>query len=174
MYTISFYTCLYAYIVRVLFFLSAWFLIPIGMILGKISKGPTQLGQWNGAYHNGTEITYGVEVESIKAAGFWANFDIPDEPGITLYEATVAKIYRKLGWWGAVYYNLAFRNVAQGWLYKFVVKFPPHTEPPAPEFLHSKFLGISFGTKVYRDWRSYPELGAFNGAHSWYGIPDLF
>lgn len=171
---IPFKTCLLAYAVRVLIFLSAWLLVPIGLAIGGIRKGPKQLGQWSGAYHDGTAVIYGVEVESIIATGFWANFDIPDETGITLYEATVAKIYRKLGWYGAVYYNLAFRNVGQGWLHNFVVKFPAHTEPPSEAELHSTVAGIKFGTKVYRDWRSYPELGAFNGAHSWYGVPDLF
>ena len=173
--TIPFSTCVAAYAGRVGIFLSAWAIVPVGMAIGKIAKGPMQLGHWSGAYHNGTEIIYGVPVESLKVApGFWSNFDIPDETGITLYEATVAKIYRRFGWWAAVYYNMAFRNVGQGWLAKFKVTFPPHTEPPAAEEIHSTKFGIKFGTKVYRDWRSYPELGAFNGAHSWYGIPDLF
>ena len=75
--TIPFSTCVAAYAGRVGIFLSAWAIVPVGMALGKIAKGPMQLGQWSGAYHNGTEITYGVPVESLKVApGFWSNFDI--------------------------------------------------------------------------------------------------
>lgn len=50
----------------------------------------------------------------------WLNwFNSPDEDGWPMYEPTVAKIYHSLGWRVALFYNLAFRNQAQGFLWLF-------------------------------------------------------
>ena len=102
--TPSFQKCVAVHLARVLLFAVAWFMVPLGMLLRAIKKGPLVRGQWNGAVAqpDGTHL-YGTDIESIVCRGPFVLFDLPDEPGITLYEPTVAKIYRRLGWYGGVY-----------------------------------------------------------------------
>ena len=147
-------------------------MIPIGFLTKGITMGSKVLGQWNGAYaeEDGT-ISYGYQVEQIVCKGIFKIFDIPDEPGITLYEPTVSKIYRKYGWYWCVYYNLAFRNVGHGWFYLF--KQDLGTIKPTPESLLKTFCGISYGLKPYEDWRSYTINDLEDGILRFYGIPAL-
>ena len=163
--------CLSIHIVRILIFAIAWFCVPIGFLVGGIRKGDKILGQWNGAYADEHDIIiYGYKVEAIETSSLFKIFDLPDEPGITLYEPTVAKIYRRFGWYGAVYYNLAFRNVGHGWFSMFRQELGE--VQPNPDDLLVSTLGILHGLKPYEDWRSYNGVQNPN-PRKFYGIPAL-
>lgn len=165
--------CLAIYAVRMALFLTAWFLVPLGFVTGMIRKGPRAFGQWSGAQcmSDGT-ILYNQTIESIECRGPFKVFDVPDEPGIGLYECTVASIYRKFGWYGAVWYQLALRNVGHGWLAMFSTALP-YDRPLAT--LETTTLGIWYGLKRYENWREYSDSiqPIKPSDRKYYGIPSV-
>lgn len=181
----SFAFCLFVHLFRVLLFLVAWFMVPLGFALGKIRQGELRAGQWSGAAYtpDGTMIT-GVKVPTIIAEGFFSIFGLPDDPGIGLYEKTVSKIYNAKGWWWAVFYQLAFRNVAHGWLHKFA-QFRLESDGPVTETITVRVGPFYYGLKRYEDWSRYDLAyvgredflyGDYNFPEkhaAWYFVPDF-
>ena len=97
---------------------------------------------------------------SIVCSGIWRVFDIPDEPGIGLYEPTVNALYQKFGWWWVVYYQLAFRNVGHGLLYLFAERDGSHDLALRKDILKPSPIGSGgYGLRPYEDWRAYPDGG---------------
>lgn len=166
-------TCAAIFAARLGFMAIAPIAVGIGMLTGAISKGPKVKGQWDGAaIDKDGFLVYDVEVESVKISGklkaFWSIYQLVDDPGIGLYEATVAKIYHKFGWAATVYYQLALRNVAQGWPAKFAVKYVVPVS--AKDRTWKTIFGIRYGWKQYRDWVAERETGVAR----YYSVPDFF
>lgn len=163
-------------LLRFFLILTAWLVVGVGILCNKIYKGyPERAGQWSGAATdvNGNVYT-GAQVPQMVCVGFWRLYDMPDEPGIGLYEPTVSAIYNRFGWWVTVYYQLAFRNVAQGLGYAYRAQGVAN-DVPAPQRTWTKF-GIRYGYKQYADWRSMSndEVLAGQQPKSYYYVPDFF
>lgn len=169
----SFAFCLFVHLVKALLFLVAWFMVPLGMWLGKIRQGELRAGQWGGyAWDmNGVGVT-GVRVPTIVTEGLWKIFGLPDEPGIGLYEKTVSKIYNAKGWWWTVYYQLAFRNVGHGWLGMFKQSRLAGAECEPP--VYKKLGPFYYGLKRYEDWNRYDASWTLqeNMTYGMYNFPD--
>lgn len=161
-------------LLRLLMILTAWIVVPVGILLNQIHKGlPERPGQWTGASFDadGKQVL-GTVVPTIVCRGFWKLYDMPDEPGIGLYEKTVSSIYRKYGWWVTVFYQLAFRNIAQGLGYAFRAPVDVYMTPP--QYVWTKF-GIRYGYKRYADWRAMTDTEILQGEapSKFYYVPDF-
>lgn len=135
-------------------FAHAWFMVPLGFLLGGIRKGPAARSHWagTGQVYKG-KLVSNIAIESIRCSALWRIYDIPDEPSIGQYEPTVFWIYEKFGWYAAVYYQLAFRNVGHGWLHLFAQRKADNGDTPQDNRLRKKF-GLSYGLRPYVDWRA--------------------
>lgn len=167
--------CLGVFLLRFVFMIFAPLLVGIGMLTGGIRPGPERYGQWAGTRWTpeGAE-EHGFKVASIETSGFWNIYNLPDETGIGLYEKTVSKIFNKYGWKWTVYYQLAFRNVAQGFAYNWAVRYEGNV--PAPQRTW-RIAGIGYGWKQYEDWQAYTQeeiLANKFAVRKYYSVPDFF
>jgi hypothetical protein len=168
--------CLSVFALRTMGMLTAWFMVPLGILFGQIHKGyPSRYGQWTGAYwdKDGFQLTHRA-VPQIRCAGLWKLYDIPDEPGIGLYEPTVSAIYFRYGWTVTVMYQLGFRNMAQG--IPYIWHQDSNIDTPA-SLRTWTFFGMQYGYKQYEDWRSYTDgqVGAGEITNRrFYLVPDFF
>ncbi len=90
-------------ILQELFFLVAWFVVPVVLFFAKKTKDT--------AYPD-----YDPNIKKYKLPSWGKWIGTPDDILLPagLYEPTVVKIYNKLGWWLTSYYWLAFRNIGHG------------------------------------------------------------
>lgn len=153
----SFWMCIGIYAARTLLWLVAFWLVPIGMLLGQIKRGPKSRTQWAGT---GITIKGSVvpteEIESIICNNLWVIFDLPDEPSIGQYEPTVYAIYKRFGWAVAVWYQMSFRNVGLGFLFLFAQWSGTFAQVSKIEITRVGPFGITYGLRPYFDWRSDP------------------
>ena len=176
----SYYKCLAIHTGQLLMWLLAFWMVPLGFLFGGIRQGPSRFGQWSwqakqGEVYKGVPIPF-CTVQSIDCRGIWKWFDIPDEPGIGLYEPTVAAIYNKFGWWVTVYYQLAFRNVGHGFLYQFAQRDGSPSIALRKDLLLKSPIGSGgYGLRPYEDWRSYTEGGMRDPSlpRAYYYVPAL-
>jgi hypothetical protein len=152
--------------------------VLIGLVSGGIRRGELRYGQWQGAWWDGAGNQHagveGKQVPTIVALGVFKLWDIPDEPGVGLYERTLSKMYRSdADWFKTVLYQLGLRNMAQGVPYLWAV----HGDDIPANRRFGKFLGITYGWRKYEDWRSYTDLevrDANPSGRRYYYVPDIF
>jgi hypothetical protein len=177
----SFLLCLLVQALKSCTWLYAWVLVPIGMLVGCIRKGPPSKTQWAcpGVAVDGVPVPMD-EIPSIVATGMFGIFDLPDEPSIGQYEPTVHRIYRRFGWHIAVWYQMALRNVGHGWPYRWVqwnsawTLANGHPLPPFVTVFKLGFLPVCYGLRPYAAWRQHPDaISACNPMQrlSWYYVP---
>lgn len=166
--------CFAVFMARFFFMLIAPVAVAVGMLTRQIKPGQDRvLGQWGGAYWVNGEQKLGRLVFPIESTGWFSIYSMPDEPGLGLYEKTVSGIYDSWGWYVTVYYQLALRNIAQGWSYQWAVHGP---YVPAPERTWTIF-GLRYGYKQYEDWKGYSQAEVLANAFAerkFYCVPDFF
>lgn len=116
-----------------------------------------------------------LDVQRYVLRGLLGIFSSCDEDGWPMYEKTVASVYNKFGWRGALFYNLGLRNQAQGWLWLFGY------EVTEQAYLNNKLLDyklmnkdidlklfkLRYGWEIAHDhYRDYTTTG-------FYAIPQL-
>lgn len=175
----SFVFCLFVQFLKVTTWLYAWFLVPIGMLCGGIRKGAPSKTQWAcpGVVIDAVPIPQD-EIEGIETTGVFSVFALPDEPSIGQYEPTVHRVYKRFGWYVAVWYQMALRNVGHGWPYKWAQHYEVWTlangHPLPPHLTLFTFGPLHYGLRPYAAWRQHPDaVGTCDPMQrlSWYYVP---
>lgn len=172
--------CLFVEALKLTTWLHAWFMVPLGFLLGGIRPGPFRRTQWAGHTYKGVQVTL-EEAPQIRARWLWRIYDLPDEPSVGQYEPTVKRIWETFGWYGVVYYQLAFRNVGHGWPYLFRRHSDVYTREgghPLPGSNTTiKKCGLNFGFRPYADWRAQEDATFSSDPESmltWYYVPGVW
>lgn len=167
--------CAFVFFFRCFLILSAWLVVGLALLFGFIHKGAIRRGQHNGevAFPDGKkEMGDKYPFEDAIVPWWLSWYDTPDEPGpFPAYEPTVMRVYRSCGWGITVWYNLATRNMAHGFLKWCGIQ--ADKEYKNAELRLEKF-GVGYGWKCYRDWYQEIDLPDTQTAPKYYLVPSFF